>query len=61
MLLQLGRRISENPEEEERQREFKSLLNKLTPEKYDVIYKKMLDVGIKAPLTLYGLIDQVSI
>lgn len=55
----MGRLMSDDPKEEERQREFKSLLNKLTPEKYQVIFQKMLEVWISSPLTLQGLINQV--
>lgn len=58
--LQLGRLMSEDPEEEERQRQYKSLLNKLTPEKYETILDKMMTIEVTQPLTLYGLIDQVS-
>lgn len=51
--------ISENPEEEKKQKLIKSLLNKITPEKYDVIRGKLLATNIDSPLSLYGLIDQV--
>ena len=53
--------ISENPDEEKKQRDIKALLNKITPEKYDVIKDKLLRSNIDSPLSLYGLIDQVCI
>ena len=58
--LQRGKLISENPEEEKKQKNIKSLLNKITPEKYAVIRDKLLAAEIDSPLSLYGLIDQVS-
>ena len=50
---------TEDPEEEQRQRNFKSLLNKITPEKFDVIKGQIVAVGIAESRTLIGLIDQV--
>lgn len=58
--VQRGKLISENPEEEKKQKNIKSLLNKITPEKYVVIRDKLLAAEIDSPLSLYGLIDQVS-
>lgn len=58
--MQLGQLASGDEEEERKQRDFKSLLNKLTPEKYQVILQKMVDVGIDTLQTLYGFIDQVT-
>lgn len=58
--VQRGKLISENPEEEKKQKNIKSLLNKITPEKYVVIRDKLLAANIDSPLSLYGLIDQVS-
>ena len=49
----------DDPEEARKQRDFKSLLNKITPEKYDVIRDKILAVGIETPATLDGLIGLV--
>ena len=57
--LQLGAIISNDPEEEKRQKEFKSLLNKLTLDNYGTIKDKIVAVGIASVTTLKGLIDQV--
>ena len=46
-------------EEEKKQREFKSLLNKLTPENFGKLLEKVIDVGITEPKTLIGLIGQM--
>lgn len=51
---------TDDPNEEEKQRAFKALLNKLTPEKYDAIKKKVLEVEIISPHTLAGLVIQVK-
>lgn len=56
-----GQIQTDDPEEEKKQKEFKSLLNKLTPEKYETIRNKLLAVGIEQAITLQGLIDQASI
>ena len=59
-VVQIGKLSSEDPVEERKQKEIKSLLNKVTPEKFDVIFKKLLDVtGTDNITTLRGLIDQV--
>ncbi|CAL8464440.1 g3975 [Coccomyxa elongata] len=55
----LGLLVSEDPEEEKRQKEFKSFLNKITPDNYETILEKIIAVGIDSPGTLQGLIDQV--
>jgi hypothetical protein len=60
VVLQRGKLISENPEEEAKQKNIKSLLNKITPEKYAVIRDKLLAANVDSALSLYGLIDQVS-
>ena len=63
-MLGVGRRYergqyhTSDPVEEQRQRDFKSLLNKITPEKFDVIKVKLVEVGIEEARTLIGLIDQ---
>ena len=57
--LQLGALVSEDPEEEKRQKDFKSLLNKLTLDNYATIKDKIVAVGIASETTLKGLIDQV--
>ena len=55
----IGQVVSDDPEEARKQREFKSLLNKVTPDKYETIRDKILAVGIDAPKTLGGLINLV--
>ncbi len=57
--MQLGALVSEDPEEEKRQKDFKSLLNKLTLDNYATIKDKIEAVGITSETTLKGLIDQV--
>lgn len=58
--VQLGALVSEDPAEEKRQKDFKSLLNKLTLDNYDTIKDKLVAVGIASETTLKGLIDQVT-
>ena len=58
-MLQLGAISSDDPDEEKRQKEFKSLLNKLTLDNYETIKDKIVGVGIVSETTLKGLIDQV--
>lgn len=58
-MLQLGATSSDDPDEEKRQKEFKSLLNKLTLDNYETIKDKIVSVGIVSVTTLKGLIDQV--
>jgi translation initiation factor 4G len=58
-MVQLGLLVSEDPDEEKRQKEFKSFLNKITPDNYETIRDKIIAVGITSPGTLQGLIDQV--
>ena len=55
----VGQVGGDDPDETRKQREFKSLLNKITPEKYAVIKDKILAVGIESPETLEGLIALV--
>ena len=57
--LQLGALVSSDPEEEKRQKDFKSLLNKLTLDNYATIKDKIVAVGIASETTMNGLIDQV--
>lgn len=59
VVLQLGRLVSDDPDEEKRQKEFKSFLNKITPDNYETIRDKIIAVGMQSPATLQGLIDQV--
>ena len=58
VFLQRGRLISEDPEEELRQKQIKALLNKITPEKYQTIMERLLEVQLPVALSLSGLIDQ---
>jgi translation initiation factor 4G len=55
----IGAVDAEDPAEAKKQREFKSHLNKITPEKFATIRDKILAVGIDSEKTLTGLIDQV--
>lgn len=50
---------TDDPEEEARQKQFKSILNKLTPENFDKLLPKLLAVEIPRLLTLQGLVDQI--
>ncbi|KAK9820051.1 hypothetical protein WJX72_005497 [[Myrmecia] bisecta] len=56
---EVGKVLSDDPDEERKQKEIKSLLNKVTPEKFDKIFDQMVAVGIATPKTLRGLINQV--
>ena len=51
--------VSDDPEEEKKQKAFNGLLNKLTPDNFERILEKMFAIGIIAPKTLRGLIDRV--
>ncbi|CAD7702866.1 unnamed protein product, partial [Ostreobium quekettii] len=55
----VGKSTSEDPEEEKRQKSFKSILNKLTPDNFQKMFNKMKDVEIGSAQTLTGLIDQI--
>ena len=46
-------------EEERKQRSFKSILNKLTPQNFEKLLEKVLEEGISAAETLIGLIAQL--
>ncbi len=50
--------ITDDNEEERKQKEFKGLLNKITPEKYQTICAKMLNIDVNHPSTLHSLIMQ---
>ena len=56
---QVGQVVSDDPEEEKKQKAFNGLLNKLTPDNFERILEKMFAIGIIAPKTLRGLIDRV--
>lgn len=51
--------LTEDPEEEKKQKAFNAQLNKLTPDNFERILAKLFDVGVTAPKTLRGLIDRV--
>ena len=55
----LGQVRTDDPEEENRQKAFKSILNKLTPENFDRLVPKLLGVEIPRRTTLEGLVDQI--
>ena len=55
---QIGKTRTDDPEEEVKQKAFMSQLNKLTPDNFEKISIKILDVGIKQAKTLRSLIDQ---
>jgi hypothetical protein len=55
----VGQVVSDDPEEEKKQKAFNGLLNKLTPDNFERILEKMFAIGIIAPKTLRGLIDRV--
>ena len=55
----LGQVRTDDPEEEARQKAFKSVLNKLTPENFERLTFKLLETPIPRKLTLEGLVDQI--
>ncbi len=55
---QIGKTQTDDPEEERKQKEFKSMLNKITLDNYETLRDKITSVGITSPVTLRGLIDQ---
>jgi translation initiation factor 4G len=57
--LQAGMTVTDDPEEEAKQRTFKGILNKLTPDNFERLSQQLLDVGITEAKTLIGLIAQV--
>jgi hypothetical protein len=60
-LLQAGMTVTDDPEEEAKQRSFKGVLNKLTPDNFERLSQQLLDVGITEAKTLIGLIAQVPV
>lgn len=56
---QIGKTRTDDPEEEIKQKAFMSQLNKLTPDNFEKISTKILEVGIEQAKTLRSLIDQV--
>ncbi|KAI8467672.1 MAG: MIF4G domain-containing protein [Monoraphidium minutum] len=55
----VGAVITDDPEEEAKQKAFKGVLNKLTPDNFERLTQQLLDVGIGAAKTLVGLIGQI--
>ena len=55
----VGQTKTDDPEEEKRQKEIKSVLNKLTPQNFDKLYVKLTEIEISSEKTLVGLIDQI--
>jgi len=54
----VGKLRTDDPEEEKKQKDFKSMLNKLTPNNQEKLLQKFLAVGITQAKTLRNLIDQ---
>lgn len=54
-----GKTITDDPDEEKKQRQFKAILNKLTVDNFERLSEQILDVGIEQQKTLVGLIDQI--
>ncbi|GMH44131.1 hypothetical protein BSKO_12065 [Bryopsis sp. KO-2023] len=55
----IGELRSDDPEEEKRQKKYKAVLNKLTPENFDRMFEQIIDVKVEEHKTLEGLIDQI--
>ncbi|KAI8471249.1 MAG: MIF4G domain-containing protein [Monoraphidium minutum] len=55
----VGLVLSDDPEEEGKQKAFKGVLNKLTPDNFERLTQQLLDVGITQAKTLVGLIGQI--
>jgi translation initiation factor 4G len=56
----VGLVLSDDPEEEAKQKAFKGILNKITPDNFERLAQQLLDVGITQAKTLVGLIGQVG-
>ncbi|EFJ49949.1 hypothetical protein VOLCADRAFT_80411, partial [Volvox carteri f. nagariensis] len=56
---QAGISTAEDPEEEKKQKTFKGILNKLTPDNYDKLKQQILSVPITHQKTLEGFINQI--
>ena len=48
-----------DPEEEKRQKQFKAILNKLTPDNFERLVDRLLETDIPKQATLAGLVDQM--
>ena len=57
----MGKLRTDDPEEEKKQKDFKSMLNKLTPNNQEKLLQKFLAVGITQAKTLRNLIDQARV
>ncbi|UPR04446.1 translation initiation factor 4G [Chloropicon primus] len=55
----VGQLQSEDPEEEKKQKEIKSVLNKLTPQNFDKLVLKLIDMKFDQEKSLVGFIDQI--
>jgi translation initiation factor 4G len=55
----VGQTQSDDPEEEAKQKAFKGILNKLTPDNFERLTGQLLEVGITEAKTLVGLIGQI--
>ena len=55
----VGQTQSEDPEEEKKQKEIKSVLNKLTPQNFDKLVLRLIDIKFTQERSLVGLIDQI--
>jgi len=55
----IGATRTDDPEEEKKQKLFNAQLNKLTPDNFDRILGKLVDVGVTSAKTLRGLIDRI--
>lgn len=56
---EIGKTRTDDPIEETKQKAFMSQLNKLTPDNFEKISGKILEVGIEQAKTLRSLIDQI--
>ncbi|PNH07086.1 Eukaryotic translation initiation factor 4G, partial [Tetrabaena socialis] len=56
---QVGVSVAEDPEEDKKQKTFKGILNKLTPDSYDKLKQQILAVPITHQMTLEAFINQI--
>jgi MIF4G domain len=59
VLSSVGAARTDDPEEETRQRKFKSLLNKLTVDNFDRIFEQMCEIEMTRVATMSAFIDQI--
>ena len=55
----VGQTKSEDPEEEKKQKQIKSVLNKLTPQNFDKLVLLLVEIKFDQEKSLVGLIDQI--